>query len=80
MLTRKNTSYATEVTRSSDRRKPRVEKVKPLGPIKRYAVWLLSRQDYAAADLERRFKLKGYPATEPLSLKYFAFLKKNNLY
>lgn len=50
---------------------------KKLGPIKRYAVWLLGRQEYSEADLGRRFRMKGYPALEIESC--LQFLKANGL-
>lgn len=39
-------------------------KEKKLGPIKPYAIWLISRQEYSCKTIEQKFKQKGYPEDE----------------
>lgn len=36
----------------------------PKQPAKSYALWLVSRRDYSAAELQQRLSRKGYPAQE----------------
>jgi regulatory protein len=77
-ISKKRPAAPLEETRTSSHRRPQAQdKPKKLGPIKNYAVWLLGRQDYSAADLERRFTLKGYPAQEIENC--LKFLKENSL-
>ncbi len=77
-ISKKRPTSELEETRTSSRRRTISEaKHKKLGPIKNYAVWLMGRQDYSAADLERRFAMKGYPAKEIQDC--MRFLKDNAL-
>lgn len=42
----------------------RTKEERPLQPIKKYVLWLLSRREYSAKQLRARLKLKGYAAEE----------------
>jgi regulatory protein len=70
-----------EITRSSDRRRPRsgspsAKKEKPRQSSQSYAIWHLSRREYSAAELRKKIIQRGYSEEEAdLAM---AFVQENN--